>query len=215
MSNSSGWEVLDETVTSNLAVVDENDESAVELHYNRFYDYRIQRLKTEEGVTVTYFGSLVRPCVHFVPVSEDGTLTMVLQPRPNLRQVGDKEVPMVLELPGGFVELEQGLDNDSLEARIRISGRNQIATEAGLYAPVLIKTGAVWPSPGISSEWDHSYFAPDVVPIDGPVDRSLATEKSMRVVQGNFGTLYDEILRSEDPQAAQTIAHLAKAAIYL
>jgi hypothetical protein len=177
---------------------------------NRFYGYNVTDLTLPDGRPATYHGIDVGPCVHVVAVADDETTFLVRQSRPNARQRGSLVVPRTLELPGGFADVI----NEDGKVDLHASAAEELLQEVGLVAN-LQQIGRIYPSPGVSDEIDHIFLGTSAQIGDAITNPQEATEADMRIVTDNFGVLFRQMLRSEVPVAAQTIAAMAMAADHL
>jgi len=172
---------------------------------NHFFGYITRNLTLPDGRAATYYGLDIPPCVHVVAIDPDETVYLIQQHRPNVMRIGETVVPVALELPGGFATPHKP-HSESAQAEL-----NQ---ELSLRAEKLVHIGTLWPSVGVSNEQDHIFLGTDLSPIhvDGQLEE---TEQSLQIVTGNFGQIYDEMRRGNQPVSAQTLAALSLAATRL
>lgn len=172
---------------------------------NAFYGYRTLDVSLPNNQQATYHGLLIGDCVHIVALEEDQTTYLIRQPRPNAMAAHSNQIPNTLELPGGFAPL--GL---SLESHAQLELHEELRRHAGSLSFV----GTILPSPGISNEHDYIFLGTDLSPIED-ASSGESTEMDMEIVEGKFGTIYSQMLRSELPVSGQTLAAMAKVAILL
>lgn len=171
---------------------------------NPFYGYRRTKLRLPDGQRATYHGLIVSDTVHVVAVEDDLTTYLVRQKRPNAMGINQKDIPEVLELPGGFADERYDL---------AASANRELEEEAGLHASNLEHIGTLYPSVGVSNEKDHIFLGRLLEPVASPTGE--ATEQGLQVVSGPFGKLYDELLHSPGTVSAQTVAALSLASVRL
>jgi 8-oxo-dGTP pyrophosphatase MutT (NUDIX family) len=172
---------------------------------NAFYGYRKTHLLLPDGKGATYHGIIVPDIVHVVAVEEDLTTYLVRQKRPNIRTVGQAGVPETLELPGGFVSPHLGQVD---------SAQKELIEEVGVQANALQHIGTLLPSVGVSNEKDFVYLGTSLEPAADTASRDV-TEQDIEIVAAPFGRMYDQIINSEVPVSAQTLAALSMAAARL
>lgn len=184
-----GWRVIDETVHAK----GENPMG------NPFYGYRRSQLTLPDGRPATYHGVLIGDVVLAVPMEDDLTVHLIRQRRPNARALTDRDVPAVLELPGGGAH--PGL---SLAASVDL----EMCQEIGRRATRLEQIGVLLTAVGIADERDTIFLATGLYPaVDEHHDEP--TEQDIEVVSDGFGRLYDRVRAGRAPVSAQTIAALA------
>jgi hypothetical protein len=171
---------------------------------NHFYGYRKTHLLLPDGRDATYHGLVVPECVHTVAIEDDLTTYAVWQKRPNVRKVGQTDVPKTLELPGGFST--GGLS-------LAESANKELAEEVGRHATQIERIGSIYPSTGVSNEEDHIFLGTGLEAVRDTYDE--ATEQDMRIIAEPFGQLYGKLLRSEIPVSGQTLAAFAMTAARL
>lgn len=172
---------------------------------NPFYGYRTTDLKLPDGRPATYHGILVGDIVHAVPLEDDLTIHLIRQPRPNARTLADRDVPTVLELPGGAADPVLGL---------AASADQELCQEIGRRSHKLEQVGVLMTAVGISDERDNIFLATSLYPATDD-EHDEATEQSIVVVSEPFGSLYDRLCTASLPVSSQTLAALTLVAALL
>ncbi len=174
---------------------------------NPHYDIRETDFELPDGRLATYYGALVRRCVHVIAVEDDADLTtyFVRQKRPNARKIGENQgiIPVTLELPGGFADNPLGLE---------ASACDELRQEIKRDATSLEHIGTIWPSTGISSEQDYIFLGRGLRSVVELHDE--ATEQDMRIVAAPFEVIYDQLAEQakREPISGQTFAAMGFAA---
>jgi ADP-ribose pyrophosphatase len=172
---------------------------------NPFYGYRTTDLLLPDGRSATYHGILVGDIVHAAPLEDDLTIHLISQPRPNARTTADRDVPAVLELPGGAADPGLGL---------AASADRELCQEIGCRAGTLEQLGVLMTAVGVSDERDTIFLATSLY-LATDHDHDEATEQSIVVVSEPFGRLYDRLRHGRAPASAQTVAALTLVAARL
>ncbi|MGW5666923.1 NUDIX domain-containing protein [Micromonospora sp. NPDC003776] len=183
------WQVVDETLYS---------KGANPLG-NTFYGYRRTQLRLPDGRPAVYHGVILGEVVFAVPLEEDLTVHLVAQRRPNARTPAERDVPCVLELPGGGPDPSLSL---------AASAEKEMCQEIGRRARQMEQLGVLMTAVGIADERDTIFLATGLYPaVDESHDE--ATEQDLVVVSEPFGRLYDRIRDGSAPVSGQTVAALA------
>lgn len=172
---------------------------------NRFFGYRSTSLELPDGRPAIYHGVTIEDIVHAVPIEDDMTTYLILQPRPNARRLNQPDVPRILELPGGVLNPVLG-HTGSVELEMR--------QEISRTASTITQLGVLLPSPGVSNERDTIFMATGLSIASDPT-HDEATEQDLIVIDRPFGELFDSVRNGREPVSAQTVAALAMAATRL
>jgi len=173
---------------------------------NPFYGYQKTYVELPNGSQAKYYGIDVGSCVHIVAVEQDTTTYFVRQHRPNARMRGSNDIPVTLELPGGFASAEMGLVD---------SAHTELRQEIGKIATQIQQIGVLLSLPGASNEHDTIFLGQGLVDADTHDKSHEPTELDMRIEAMPFGRAYDIMRKGERPVSAQTLAGMTLAAQYI